>query len=64
MKTSLIDPPRLVVGRFDPQVEASELSNLHLLEITKPLAMPAGIEDLLIDNTDYEYYSNEEISKY
>ncbi|XP_033231496.1 acylamino-acid-releasing enzyme-like [Belonocnema kinseyi] len=64
MKTSLIDPPRLVVGRFDPQVEASQLPDLHLLEITKPLVMPEGIEDLLIESTDYEYSTNEEVKDF
>lgn len=64
MRTSLIEPPRLVVGRFDPAVEAAELPNLHLLEITKPLVMPDGMEDLMIENTDYEYNSKEEIKEF
>lgn len=64
MRTSLVEPPRLVVGRFDPSVEAAELPNLHLLEITKPLVMPEGMENLIIENTDYEYNSKEAVSKY
>lgn len=64
MRTSLVEPPRLVVGRFDPSVEAAELPNLHLLEITKPLVMPEGMENLIIENTDYEYNSKEAVKEF
>ncbi|XP_051153691.1 acylamino-acid-releasing enzyme-like [Leptopilina boulardi] len=64
MKTSLTEPPRLVVGRFDPSVDAAELPNLHLLEITKPLIMPEGMENLIIENTDYTYNSKEEVKEF
>ncbi|XP_051170395.1 acylamino-acid-releasing enzyme-like isoform X1 [Leptopilina boulardi] len=64
MRMSSIEPPRLVVGRFDPSVEDAELSNLHLLEITKPVAMPEGIKNLIIEHTDYKYNSEEEVNEF
>lgn len=63
IRSSLTEPPRLVMGRFNPSAEATKLSNLNLLEITKPVVMPEAIENLIIENVDYKYNSDEEVGE-
>lgn len=64
IRSSLTEPPRLVMGRFNPSAEATKLSNLNLLEITKPVVMPEAIENLIIENVDYKYNSDEEVDEF
>lgn len=60
LKTSLTRPSHLVMGKFDPT--ATDLGNLHLQDITTPLPIP-GLDELTYEHNEYEYETNEEVSK-
>ncbi|XP_031781597.1 acylamino-acid-releasing enzyme isoform X1 [Nasonia vitripennis] len=55
---SIILPPQLVVGKFDPTSE--NIGNLHLYNCTKPLDIPNG-ENLIYEHTEFEYKTKEPV---
>ncbi|XP_014217737.1 acylamino-acid-releasing enzyme-like [Copidosoma floridanum] len=56
---SNIQPPQLVVGKFDPASE--NIGNLHLYNCTKPLDVPKA-ESLMYEHTDFIYKTDEPVS--
>lgn len=57
---SIVQPPQLVVGRFDPTV--SNLGDLQLYNCTQPLEIP-NAENLMYEHTEFVYKTNEPVSK-
>ena len=58
---SIIQPPQLVVGRFDPTSE--NIGNLHLYNCTCPLDIP-NRENLIYEHTEFAYKTDEPVSEY
>ena len=60
-RTSLLKPPQLVVGKFDPA--SKDIGNLNLQNVTSPLDIP-GSENFMYEHNEFVYKTNEPISKF
>ncbi|XP_058788813.1 acylamino-acid-releasing enzyme-like [Phymastichus coffea] len=58
---SMIQPPQLVVGRFDPT--AGNIGDLHLYNCTQPLQIP-NAENLMYEHTEFVYKTNEPVKDF
>lgn len=61
LKASLLEPPRLCVGRFN--LEMIENGNISKVNITSPLKIP-GFETLMYEHTFYEYDTDEDVKSF
>lgn len=58
-RVSAIQPPQLVVAKFDPTSE--NIGKLTLINCTQPLDIPNG-ENLVYEHTEFEYKTDDPIS--
>ncbi|XP_046424381.1 acylamino-acid-releasing enzyme-like [Neodiprion fabricii] len=61
VRTSLVEPTRLAVGRFNPA--ATQLGNIERVEITVPLQIE-GLENLKYEFIEHMYDNNDEVKQF
>ncbi|XP_015605512.1 acylamino-acid-releasing enzyme isoform X2 [Cephus cinctus] len=61
VRTSLIEPSRLAIGRFNSQ--ASNIGNITRTEITSPQDIP-GLENIKYEQIEHLYDNNDEVKQF